>query len=103
MKEQKLNDTDLELLESQSDERVTGLSAKVQTLKNITGKIGDEIRAGNSLLDTMNNQFGDTGSVLGKTMQNFKIMAEKESGATMCYLVLVIVIMVIIAYYWFFK
>ncbi|KAI9275937.1 hypothetical protein BDA99DRAFT_496869 [Phascolomyces articulosus] len=53
MKEQKLNDNDLELLESQSDERITGLSAKVQTLKNITGKIGDEIRAGNSLLETM--------------------------------------------------
>ena len=35
MKEQKLNDNDLELLESQSDERITGLSAKVQTLKNV--------------------------------------------------------------------
>ncbi|KAI8140177.1 hypothetical protein BJV82DRAFT_230391 [Fennellomyces sp. T-0311] len=98
-----MNDNDLEQLESQSDERITGLSAKVQVLKNITGKIGDEIRAGNSLLDTMNNQFGDTGSILGRTMHNFKVMAEKESGATMCYLIFFIVVMVIICYYWFFK
>ncbi|CAO3684356.1 unnamed protein product [Rhizopus stolonifer] len=40
-------------LESQNDEEITGLSAKVKLLKNITGKIGDEIRYGNGLLDNM--------------------------------------------------
>ncbi|KAL1926911.1 hypothetical protein VTP01DRAFT_5241 [Rhizomucor pusillus] len=99
----KMDDNDLEYLESQSDERISGLSAKVKTLKSITGKIGEEIRAGNSLIDTMNNQFGDTGSILGQTMHNFKIMAAKESGATMCYLMFFIVIVVVISYYWFFK
>lgn len=49
-----------------------------------------------------NDQFSQTGSFLGETVHKFKIMAEKESGATMCYLVLFIVIMVILAYYWFF-
>ncbi|ORY89547.1 hypothetical protein BCR43DRAFT_121713 [Syncephalastrum racemosum] len=97
-----MDDSDLEYMESQSDERISGLSAKVQVLKSITGKINDEIKSGNSLLDTMNDQFSQTGSFLGETVHKFKIMAEKESGATMCYLVFFIVIMVIIAYYWFF-
>lgn len=65
----KMNDRDLDYLESQNDEDITGLSAKVKLLKNvsfglwykrkaysctqITGKIGDEIRYGNGLIDNM--------------------------------------------------
>ncbi|KAL0086349.1 hypothetical protein J3Q64DRAFT_1739546 [Phycomyces blakesleeanus] len=90
-------------MESQNDDRITGLSAKVQMLKNITGKIGDEIRSGNTLLDTMNDQFSNTGSYLGKTMSGFKKMAAKESGVTTCYLILFIVLVVIVFYYSFFR
>ncbi|KAI8078494.1 hypothetical protein BDF21DRAFT_452805 [Thamnidium elegans] len=79
-----MNDRDLDYLESQNDDEITGLSAKVKILKNITGKIGEEIRHGNSFIDTMNDQFSNTGSVLGKTMNNFKLMAEKESGTMWC-------------------
>jgi hypothetical protein len=63
----------LDNLEGQNEEDISGLSAKVKILKNvmakwawlvkreiynnnqkqITGKIGDEIRSGNSLIDTM--------------------------------------------------
>ncbi|KAI8371381.1 uncharacterized protein BYT42DRAFT_580041 [Radiomyces spectabilis] len=99
----KMDDGDLEHLESQSDERITGLSAKVKLLKTITGKIGDEIKHGNSIIDTMNDQFSNTGGILGKTMRNFKVMAEKESGATMCYLMFFVIVMVILLYYWFFR
>ncbi|KAI9311327.1 hypothetical protein BX666DRAFT_1997264 [Dichotomocladium elegans] len=99
----RLNDQDLELLESQSEERINGLSSKVQLLKSITGKIGDEIRSSNSLLETMNTQFSDTGSVLDRTMHNFKVMAAKENGVTMCFLIFFIVVMVIVSYYWFFR
>ncbi|KAI7863823.1 hypothetical protein BDF14DRAFT_1292081 [Spinellus fusiger] len=90
-------------MESQNDDKITGLSAKVQLLKSITGKIGDEIRSGNTLLDTMNDQFSTTGSYLGKTMNSFKTMAAKESGATMCYLILFIVLVVVVFYYSFFR
>ncbi|CAO3658373.1 unnamed protein product [Umbelopsis ramanniana] len=48
-----MDDGHLHYLESQNEEKIHGLSAKVAILKNITGKIGDEIRTGNSLLDTM--------------------------------------------------
>ncbi|KAI9010908.1 hypothetical protein CLU79DRAFT_449857 [Phycomyces nitens] len=99
----KIDDGDLEYMESQNDDRITGLSAKVQLLKNITGKIGDEIRSGNTLLDTMNDQFSSTGSYLGKTMSGFKKMAAKESGVTTCYLILFIVLVVIVFYYSFFR
>ncbi|KAI8089539.1 uncharacterized protein BX664DRAFT_386014 [Halteromyces radiatus] len=99
----KMDDGDLEYLESQNEDRITGLSAKVQVLKSITGKIGEEIRHGNSLLDTMNDQFSNTNNVLGKTMHNFKIMASKQSASMMCYMTLFIVVAVFAAYYIFFK
>ncbi|KAI9487415.1 MAG: hypothetical protein EXX96DRAFT_77022 [Benjaminiella poitrasii] len=98
-----MNDRDLDYLESQNDEEISGLSAKVQILKNITGKIGDEIRSGNSFIDQMNDQFSNTGSILGKTMNNFKVMASKESGTMWCCLTLFVVFIVIFFYYWFFK
>ncbi|CEG69025.1 hypothetical protein RMATCC62417_05174 [Rhizopus microsporus] len=99
----KMNDHELDYLESQNDEDISGLSAKVKILKNITGKIGEEIKYGNGLIDSMNNQFSNTGSILGKTMNNFKIMASKESGTMWCCLTLFIVCMVMFFYYWFFK
>ncbi|KAI8064750.1 hypothetical protein BC940DRAFT_90533 [Gongronella butleri] len=99
----KMDDGELEYMESQSDERITGLSAKVQVLKSITGKIGEEIRHGNSLLDTMNDQFSNTHSVLGRTMHKFKVMADKQSASMMCLLTLFIVAVVVVAYYVFFR
>ncbi|OAD04094.1 hypothetical protein MUCCIDRAFT_110973 [Mucor lusitanicus CBS 277.49] len=48
-----MNDRDLDYLESQNDDEISGLSAKVNILKNITGKIGEEIRSGNSFIDQM--------------------------------------------------
>ncbi|KAI8373686.1 hypothetical protein BD560DRAFT_394031 [Blakeslea trispora] len=98
-----MNDKDLDYLESQNDDEISGLSAKVKILKNITGKIGDEIRSGNSLIDQMNDQFSNTGSILGKTMKNFKVMASKESGTMWWCLTLFIVLTVFFFYYWFFK
>ncbi|KAI8888189.1 hypothetical protein K501DRAFT_282904 [Backusella circina FSU 941] len=98
-----MSDRDLDYLEGQNEEDISGLSAKVKILKNITGRIGDEIRSGNSLIDTMNDQFSNTGSVLGKTMNNFKIMASKESGTMWCMLTLFIVCVVFFFYFYFFK
>ncbi|KAL7320074.1 protein transport protein bet1 [Mucor circinelloides] len=98
-----MNDRDLDYLESQNDDEISGLSAKVNILKNITGKIGEEIRSGNSFIDQMNDQFSNTGSVLGKTMDNFKVMASKESGTMWCCLTLFVVFIVFFFYYWFFK
>ncbi|ORX59764.1 hypothetical protein DM01DRAFT_1333219 [Hesseltinella vesiculosa] len=99
----RMDDGDLEYMESQSDDRINGLSAKVNILKSISGKIGEEIRHGNSLLDSMNDQFSNTHSVLGRTMQNFTKMASKQSGSMFCVLTLFIVGAVIVAYYVFFK
>ncbi|KAJ2958356.1 hypothetical protein NQZ79_g6038 [Umbelopsis isabellina] len=109
----KMDDSELDYLESQNDDKIHGLSAKVAVLKNVSGKnetfvdlyitkyecnvvvsqitskIGDEIQSGNSLLDTMNDQFSHTGTILGDTFSKFKVMAAKEG--------------VILAYYLFFR
>ncbi|KAG2203114.1 hypothetical protein INT47_004921 [Mucor saturninus] len=97
-----MNDRDLDYLESQNDDEISGLSAKVKILKSITGKIGEEIRHGNSFIDTMNDQFSNTGSVLGKTMNNFKIMASKESG-TMWWCLTLFIVFIIFFFYYHFK
>lgn len=98
-----MDDSELDYLESQNDDKIHGLSAKVAVLKNITSRIGDEIQSGNSLLDTMNDQFSHTGTILGDTFSKFKVMAAKEGGMTMCYMVFFIVFVVILAYYLFFR
>ncbi|KAI8973644.1 hypothetical protein BDF20DRAFT_663815 [Mycotypha africana] len=99
----RMNDRDLEYLESQNDQDISGLSAKVKILKNITGKIGEEIRSGNSFIEQMNDHYMNTGSVLGKTMHQFKIMAEKQSGTVWWVLTLFVVAIIYFFYIWFFK
>lgn len=50
-----------------------------------------------------NDQFQNTGTILGTTMQRFKVMAAKEGGMFMCYMVVFIVFVVMLFYYFFFR
>ncbi|OLL23736.1 Protein transport protein bet1 [Neolecta irregularis DAH-3] len=43
----------LDSLESQNDERIEGLGAKVRMLKDITVAIGDEVRESSKMLGSM--------------------------------------------------
>lgn len=54
---QQYSDDVLRQLESQNDEHISGLTAKVQILKNISHRIGDEVRESTTLLAGMENKF----------------------------------------------
>jgi len=99
----KVDDEDLDYMESQNEERINGLASKVSLLKNITGKINEEIHSGKHLIDSMNEQFHNTGDILQNTMRKFGIMASKENGLYMCYMIFFIVFVVMFCYWMFFR
>lgn len=71
------SDAVLDELESQNDEQVSEMGRKVAMLKDITLRIGDEIRDSTALADKMNDTFGDTGARLKGTMNRMLRMAER--------------------------
>ncbi|MCJ1315883.1 protein transport protein bet1, partial [Xylographa vitiligo] len=71
------SDAILSELESQNDDQVEGMSAKVKMLKDITIAIGDEIRDSSKLADKMNDSFDNTRVRLKGTMNRMLRMAER--------------------------
>ncbi|BFZ60965.1 protein transport protein bet1 [Saitoella coloradoensis] len=68
----------LESLESQNDDKIEGLSAKVRMLKDITVAIGQEVRESSSLIENMNDKFASTKDYLGGTMKRMTTMARRQ-------------------------
>ncbi|KAI9831235.1 MAG: hypothetical protein M1819_005163 [Sarea resinae] len=72
------SDAVLSELESQNDEHLEGMSAKVKMLKDITVAIGDEIRDSSALAEKMNDSFDNTRVRLRGTMNRMLRMAERS-------------------------
>ncbi|KZF20621.1 hypothetical protein L228DRAFT_269923 [Xylona heveae TC161] len=70
------SDAVLSELESQNDEQLEGMGAKVKMLKDITVAIGHEIRSSTTLADQMNDSFDNTRVRLRGTMNRMLRMAE---------------------------
>ncbi|KZZ97060.1 Appr-1-p processing [Ascosphaera apis ARSEF 7405] len=71
------SDAVLSSLESQNDEDIEGITARVKMLKNVTLAIGDEIRDSTALAEKMNETFDTTRVKLRGTMNRMLRMAEK--------------------------
>lgn len=71
------SDAVLSELESQNDDEMKGMSAKVKRLKDLTMMIGDEIRDSTALAEKMNDSFEGTTQRLRGTMNRMLRMAEK--------------------------
>lgn len=71
------SDAVLSELESQNDEQMEGMSAKVKMLKTLTSAIGEEIRDSTALAEKMNDSFENTRVRLRGTMNRMLRMAEK--------------------------
>ncbi|PNS13863.1 Protein transport protein bet1 [Sphaceloma murrayae] len=67
----------LDELESQNDSQVSEMGKRVAMLKDITIKIGDEIRDSTALAEKMNDSFGVAGVKLKGTMNRMLRMAER--------------------------
>ncbi|CAB16884.1 Protein transport protein bet1 [Schizosaccharomyces pombe] len=62
----------LDSLENENDERISKLTGKVKSLKELTMNIGTEITSSTKLMESMNDSFDSTKSLLSGTMTRLK-------------------------------
>ncbi|KAH3684349.1 hypothetical protein WICPIJ_004677 [Wickerhamomyces pijperi] len=73
------SESQLSSLESQNDEEMSTMFTKIKSLKSLSEKMGVEINSSNSLINDVNDQFGQLQGTLKKTWNKMLIMA-KRSG-----------------------
>jgi blocked-early-in-transport protein 1 len=81
------NDTNSNILEQQNNERINELSDQVARLKGLTISIGDEVREQNSLLDSMQDGFLNTGDMLRSSLTRIGTMLESGGTKHMLYMI----------------
>jgi len=96
------SDAVLSELESQNDDQVEGMSAKVKMLKDITIAIGDEIRDSSKLADKMNDSFDNTRVRLKGTMNRMLRMAERTGVGWRVWLGFFAAVIFLFWYVWLF-
>ncbi|KAF4554039.1 putative protein transport protein 1 [Elsinoe fawcettii] len=92
----------LDELESQNDTQVTEMGKRVAMLKDITLKIGDEIRDSTALAEKMNDSFGMAGVKLKGTMNRMLRMAERMGVGWRVWLGFFLFVIGIFWYVWLF-
>jgi len=85
-----------EELETQNDENLEGLNARVRMLKDLTKGIGNEIRDSTVQLTQMNDAFAETGGILAGTFRRMNNMAERQGCRWLWYIVFLVLV------FWFF-
>jgi len=92
----------LDSLEGQNDAMIEGLSHKVQLLKNVTVKIGEEIRDSSNFMDTMNENFANTRVYLSGTVRRMQRMAERQGVGWFAFMMFLCLIFLIFLWVWLF-
>ncbi|SCZ92667.1 BZ3500_MvSof-1268-A1-R1_Chr5-2g08085 [Microbotryum saponariae] len=87
-------------LESQNEDNLQGLSAKVKLLKDITINIGNEVRDSTKLLSNMNDQYAETGGFLSGTMSKMGRMAKRQGGQWCLWMMFLLLIGTIFFWTW---
>ncbi|KAJ5105175.1 hypothetical protein NUU61_002522 [Penicillium alfredii] len=95
------SDAVLSSLESQNDNEVEGITAKVKMLKDITLAIGDEIRDTSNLAD-LNDSFDSTRVRLRGNMTRMLRMAERTGVGWRVWLGFFIAVFLLFFYVWLF-
>ncbi|KAM0788027.1 hypothetical protein ACM66B_006226 [Microbotryomycetes sp. NB124-2] len=90
-------------LETQNDDLVQGLSAKVRLLKDITVNIGNEVRDSTKMLSGMNDTFDETSGFLGTTFKKMNRMAKKQGGQWCLWMGFLLVVFLVFLWVWLFR
>jgi len=85
-----------EEIESQNDERLVGLNAKVRLLKDVTIAIGNEVKDSAQQLSQMNDAFAETSGILSGTFNRLKRMSSRQGCRYIWFILFFIVV------FWFF-
>ncbi|KAI9823107.1 MAG: protein transport protein bet1 [Phylliscum demangeonii] len=96
------SDAVLSSLESQNDEALEGVSAKVKMLKDITIAIGDEIRDSTALAEKMNHSFDHSRVRIRSTMNRMRRMADRTGVGWKVWLAFFVVVGLLFWYVWLF-
>jgi len=98
----RFNSQVMDSLESQNDDMIEGLSQKVRILKNVTVKIGEEIRDSSGLMDTMNENFANTKVYLSGTVRRMQRMAERQGVGWFAFMIFLCLVFIIFLWVWLF-
>ncbi|KAK4051278.1 protein transport protein bet1 [Microbotryomycetes sp. JL221] len=90
-------------LETQNDDLVQGLSAKVRLLKDITTNIGNEVRDSTKMLGGMNDTFDETSGYLGTTFKKMNRMARKQGGQWCLWMAFLFIVFLVFLWTWLFR
>ncbi|KAF8309710.1 hypothetical protein DL93DRAFT_2062685, partial [Clavulina sp. PMI_390] len=92
-----------EQLESQNDEMIDGIGAKVQQLRALAIGIGQEAKDSTIQLTQMNDAFSETGDILGGTFRRMNAMAKRQGSRWMCYMLFIILVIWFFIFVWWFR
>lgn len=87
-------------LESQNDEHIEGLSAKIQMLKGITVKIGEEVRDSTKMLGEMEGSFEGAKTQLKATYNRMMYMAQRSGISIKTWVLFFLVVFGFFFYMW---
>ncbi|ODV73269.1 Bet1p CYBJADRAFT_162653 [Cyberlindnera jadinii NRRL Y-1542] len=65
-------------MESQSEEQTNVMAQKISQLKDLSLKMGEEIRSSNKVLDQVGNQFEQLQGTLKRTWNRMLVMAQRS-------------------------
>ncbi|KAI8451276.1 blocked early in transport 1 [Phakopsora pachyrhizi] len=92
-----------EELESQNDEAIDGLSAKVKMLKEITVGIGNEVKESSKLITGINDSFSEASGILSGTFRKMNRMSKKHTGRWYYWLLFLVVVFWIFVFTWLWR
>jgi len=92
-----------EELESQNDEAIEGLSAKVRLLKDVTIAIGNEVRTSATQLSQMDDAFIETAGVLSGTFQRLNQMSSRQGCRYLWFILFLVFVLWIFIFTWWFR
>jgi len=92
-----------EELESQNDEAIEGLTAKVKLLKDVTIAIGAEVRTSATQLSQMDDAFTETAGILSGTFHRLNRMSSTQGCRYLWFILFLVLVVWIFLFVWWFS
>ncbi|AMD20736.1 HDL008Cp [Eremothecium sinecaudum] len=89
-------------LESQSDGHVNIMRDKVKALKDLSLKMGEEIRGSSNTIEGLENTFEQTRTKLKRTFNRMMIMAKNSTISFKTWLLIILAVFLLFGYVWIF-
>lgn len=97
--DQRLAETNRNILEQQNDEKMNALSGQIARLKELSIDINDEVADQNKMLDGMGGDMGSVSQLLNDTVGKLGMMLKSGGQKHMFYLIGFVVFSFILIYY----